>query len=157
MSAMEALKLARTAGINLRLDGDDLVLEAAAPAATEIVDLLRDNKRDIVALLRPGLGGRSADEWHNFFDERAAIAEVKCGLSRMEAEARAMNRDFVCSPPGQCLACGAAEYAYEAILPFGVQPAGRAWLHSRCWPAWNADRKTQPVAALKTMGIVPPA
>ena len=31
MSAAEALKVARAAGIELRVDGDDLVLEASAP------------------------------------------------------------------------------------------------------------------------------
>src|SRR5215472_9162711 len=91
VSAMAALKLARTAGINLRVDGDDLVLEAAAPAASEIIDLLSRNKRDIVALLRPGLGGRSAEDWHIFFEERAAVAELTDGLLGPDAQARAFE------------------------------------------------------------------
>jgi hypothetical protein len=34
MSAVEALKVARAAGIHLGIDGDDLVLEASAPPPT---------------------------------------------------------------------------------------------------------------------------
>ena len=101
--------------------------------------------------------------WHIFFDERTAIAELKCGLPDLEAEARAfdccvvdwMNRSFVRSPPGRCLACGGTDHPHDVVLPFGVEPIGRAWLHSRCWPSWHADRKAQAVAALKAMGIGP--
>jgi hypothetical protein len=162
--AVEALKVARAAGIDIRLEGDDLVLEAESPAASDIIDLLSRNKRDIVALLRPGFEGRSAEDWHILFAKRVAIAELQCGLPRPEAEARAfeccvvewMNRNFVVSPPGRCLACGGNDHRYDAVLPFGVEPIGRAWLHSRCWPAWHADRRTEAIAALAVMGIALP-
>jgi hypothetical protein len=161
LSGLDALKAAQAAGIDLRLDGNDLVLEAAAPAASEIIDLLSRNKPEVVALLRLRLGARSAEDWHTLFDERAAIAERQCGLPRPEAEARAfdccvvewMNRNFARSQPGRCLACGGNDHPYDAVLPFGIEPIGRAWLHSRCWPAGHADRKTQAVAALAAMGI----
>jgi hypothetical protein len=91
VSAVEALKVAPAAGIDLRLEGDDLLLEAAAPVASEIIDLLSRNKREVVALLRRRLRGRSADDWHILFYERAAIAERQCGLPRPEAEARAFD------------------------------------------------------------------
>ena len=39
MSAAEALKAARAAGIELGIDGDDLVLEAAAPPPAAVLDL----------------------------------------------------------------------------------------------------------------------
>jgi hypothetical protein len=162
--AVEALKVARAAGIDLRVDGDDLVLEAESPAASDLIDLLARNKRDIVALLQPCSGGRTAEDWHIFFAKRAAIAEIQCGLPRPEAEARAfaccvvewMNHNFVVSPPGRCLACGGSDHRHDAVLPFGVEPTGRAWLHSRCWPAWHADRKTEAIAALAVIGIALP-
>ncbi len=39
MSATEALKTARAAGVELCLDGDDLVLEASVPPPAAILDL----------------------------------------------------------------------------------------------------------------------
>ncbi|MCA6104880.1 hypothetical protein [Bradyrhizobium australafricanum] len=53
MSAAEALRAARVAGVELRLDGDDLVLEASAPPPAAILDLLSLHKPSIVVLLRP--------------------------------------------------------------------------------------------------------
>lgn len=54
MSAAEALRAAVDAGIKLQLDGDDLVLEAAAPPPPDVLDLLVRHKRDIIPiLLRP--------------------------------------------------------------------------------------------------------
>ena len=114
MSAAEALKAARAAGVELAIDGDDLVLEASAPPPAAVLDLLSRHKAGIVALLRPGDDGWSAEDWQAFFDERAGIAEFDGGLPRAEAEARAfaccvaewLNRNPVRSPPGRCLGCG---------------------------------------------------
>jgi hypothetical protein len=91
-----------------------------------------------------------------FFDERAGIAEFDGGLSRAEAEARAfeccavewLNRNPERSPAGHCLGCGDREYAHDPLLPYGTEPTGHAWLHSRCWEAWHANRKAKAVAAL---------
>jgi hypothetical protein len=164
VSAAEALKAARAVGVELRLHGDDLALEAAAPRPPVILDLVSRHKPGIVALLRPGRDGWSPEDWQVFFDERAGIAEFAGGLLRPEAEARAfeccivewLNRNFVCSPPGRCLGCGAGDHAHEPLLPHGVESTGHAWLHSRCWPAWHAARRAEAVAALKAMGIATP-
>ena len=53
MSAAEALKAARAAGIQIGIDGDDLVLEATVPPPAAVIDLLSRHKAEIVALLRP--------------------------------------------------------------------------------------------------------
>jgi hypothetical protein len=81
-------------------------------------------------------------------------------LSRHKAEVvlkllrpAGMNRNPVTSPPGRCLACGDREYGYDPLLPYGVEPTGHAWLHSRCWEAWHAARKREAAAALKAMGV----
>jgi hypothetical protein len=29
------------------------------------------------------------------------------------------------------------------LLPFGAEPTGHAWLHSRCWDAWHTGRKSE--------------
>ena len=88
MSAAEALKAARAAGIKLAIDGDDLLLEASASPPSAIREILTGHKTEIVAMLRPGRDGWSAEDWRSFFEERAAIAEFDGGLSRTEAELR---------------------------------------------------------------------
>lgn len=164
MSAAEALKAARAAGIQLDTDGDDLVLEASAPPPPDVIGLLSRHKAGIVALLRPGRDGWSAEDWQVFFDERAGIVEFDGGLPRAEAEAQAfaccivewLNRNPERSPAGRCLGCGDREHAHDPLLPYGVETAGHAWLHSRCWPAWYEARKAKAVAALAAMGITAP-
>src|SRR6516164_599160 len=107
MSAAEAVKAARAAGLKVSLDGDDLLLEAAAPPPSEIIDLLSYHKAAIVKLLRPTLSGWSTADWQAHFDERAGIIEFDGDLPRPEAEARAfeycvvewLNRNLVRSAP----------------------------------------------------------
>jgi hypothetical protein len=161
VSATQALKAARAAGVELRLDGDDLVLEASTPPPTVILELLSRHKPAIAVLLRPGRDGWTAEDWQVFLDERAGIAEFEGSLPRLEAETCAfaccvvewLKRNFIHSPPGRCLACRGGDQARD---PHGIEPTRRAGLHSRCWPAWHAGRKSEAVAALAAMGIKPP-
>jgi hypothetical protein len=162
MSAAEALKAARAAGIRLGIEGDDLVLEASSAPPPAMLDLLSRHKEGILALLRPANDGWSGhQEWLAFFDERAGIAEFEGGLPRAEAETRAfdccvadwLKRNPVRSPPGRCLGCGGAEHAHDSLLPFGGEPIGHAWPHSRCWTAWHAGRKAEALAVLSSMGL----
>jgi hypothetical protein len=159
------MKVARAAGIDVRLDGGELVLEASAPPTAEIIDLLTRHKPAIVALLRPGRDGWSAEDWQAFFDERAGIAEFDGGLPRPQAEAQAfarcvdewLSRNPVRSPPGCCLGCSGGDRHHDPLLPFGIEPTGHGWLHSRCWPRWLARRRVEAAAALRVIGIGPPA
>lgn len=161
MSAAEAWRVARDAGIDLHVDGVDLVLEASASPPAAVLDLLTRHKADLIVLLRTGDDGWSAEDWRALFEERAGIAEFDGGLPRPEAEARAseccvvewLDRNFERSPPGRCLACGGGDRAYDALLPHGIEPTGHVWLHSRCWPAWHAGRKAEAAAALAATGI----
>jgi hypothetical protein len=161
MTAAAALKAARAAGIELGVDGNDLVLEAAAPPPAAVVDLLALHKTGVLALLRPARDGWSAEDWHFFFEERAGLAERNGSLSRVEAEARAvacclgewLKRNPVRSPPDRCLGCGGGNHGRDPLLPFGIEAIGHAWLHSRCWAAWYAGRKAEAAAALSSMGI----
>jgi len=161
MSAFQALKAARDAGVRIVIDGDALTLDAdTAPPAT-VLDLLSRHKAGMVALLRAGNGGWSGEDWRAFFDERAGIAEFDGGLPRVSAETRAyaycvakwLNRNPVRSPPGRCQSCGDSERAHDKLLPFGTEQTGHAWLHSRCWAAWRASRKSEAVAATSAFGI----
>jgi hypothetical protein len=161
MSVVEAIKAARTAGIHLAVDGDDLLLEASAPPPVAVLALLSRHKAGVVALLRLGRDGWSAEDWQVFFDERAGIAEFDGGLPSAKAEVQAfaycvaewLNRNPVRSPSGRCLACGDRDHPHDPLLPYGIEPTGHAWLHGRCWPAWYAGRKAEAEAALKAMGI----
>ncbi len=161
MSAVEALKAARAAGIQIAVDGEDLALAASAPPPASVLELLAHNKADVIALLRPTPDGWSAEDWIAFYDERAGIVEYDGGLPRGQAEERAfaccavewLNRNPECSPPGRCLGCGGVQTANDTLLPFGSDLTGHAWLHSRCWEAWHASRNAAAVAALATFGI----
>ena len=164
MSAVEALKAARAAGVELALDGDALALTAASAPPAVVLDALSRHKAEIVVLLRPAEDGWSAEDWQVFFEERAGIIEFDGGLLRSEAEAQAfaccvvewLNRNPERSPAGRCLGCGDREHAHDALLPYGVAPNGHVWLHSRCWVAWYAARKAKAVVALAAMGISAP-
>lgn len=63
MSAAEALREARTAGIELRVEGCDLALQAHAPPPADLLERLARHKLEIVALLRPGRDGWSTEDW----------------------------------------------------------------------------------------------
>jgi hypothetical protein len=165
MSAAQALKAARAAGIELDIDGDDLLWAAPEQPPTAVLDLLARHKTGIVRLLRSGDDEWSAEDWQAFFDERAGIAEHDGGLSRSEAEALAfahcvvewLMRHPVRSKPGACLRCGRVEDERDGIvLPFGTEASGHAWLHSHCWPAWYSGCKAEAAAALSVMGIGSP-
>jgi hypothetical protein len=93
MSATEAIRAARTAGVRLTPDGEDLLLDAPSPPSTAVIDQLSRHKAEVLKLLQPAGNGWSAADWHAFFDERAGIAEFDGGLSRLEADDHA----FACS------------------------------------------------------------
>jgi hypothetical protein len=164
MSAAGAFKAARSAGVSIVIDGGDLLLKARAQPAAALIDLLTRHKAGVVALLSVGRDGWSGADWLGFFDERAAIAGFNGDPPREKAEAQAfeacvcawLNRNPVRSPPSRCLGCGGGELVHDPLLPFGVEPTGHAWLHSRCWRAWSASREGEAVGALARMGILPP-
>ena len=161
MSAAHALKSARAVGIRVRIDGDDLELEAAAPPPPGMLDLLSLHKADLLTLLRPANDGWSPEDWQVFFEERAAIAEFDSGLVRVAAEARALaccvtewlNRNPTPSAPERCAACGGGERLCGPLLPFGTDTSGHAWLHRACWPACYQAREAEAIAVLASMGL----
>jgi hypothetical protein len=164
MKANDALRAAHVAGVSVRIDGNDLVLEASAAPPPAMLDLLARHKAGIVALLRPPNAGRWAEDWMAFYHERARVAEFDGRLPREEAEARAfaccvvewLNRNPERSSPGRCHGCGQAEHAHDRLLPFGTEGTGHTWLHSRCWPAWHNARKANAIISLAAIGIDTP-
>jgi hypothetical protein len=163
MKAVDVLEAARSAGIALAVDGNDLVIEAAAPPPSALLDALSHHKPQILVLLSGGQDGWSAADWQEFYDERAGIAEFDGRLPRPEAESLAfaccvvewLNRNPVRSLPGQCVKCGRHEGPYDPVLPYGTESSGHAWLHSRCWPNWHEERKAKATRILAVLGIAP--
>jgi hypothetical protein len=164
MSAAEALRAARAAGIQLEMDGEDLLLEAAVAPPLAVLDALSRNKAGVMELLRASNDGWSAEDWRALFDERAGILEFDDGLSRTEAEAQAfaccvaewLNHHPVPSPPGRCLLCGGGEQAHDLVVRHGIEPTGHVWLHSRCWPDWQGVREAEARTGLAAVGITAP-
>ncbi len=60
MSAVEALRAARAAGVQLGVDGDSLVLEASVPPPPAVLDALSRHKAETIAFLTFGAGGNHA-------------------------------------------------------------------------------------------------
>ncbi len=56
MNAVEAIREATAVGIQIAIDGNDLLLEAAGPPPMTVIELLSRHKPDIVNLLRSGDG-----------------------------------------------------------------------------------------------------
>ena len=83
MSAVEALKAARAAGLRLDLDGGDIVVEAPSRPPRAVLDLLVRYKATII---RDGLLIRDGEM---LLQERAAIIEHDGGAPREWAEALA--------------------------------------------------------------------
>jgi hypothetical protein len=161
MSAAEALRAARAAGVCVTADRESLVLEARTQPPASVLDGLAQHKAGVLTLLRPGRDGWSAEDWRAFFDERAGIAEFGGGLPRAEAEALAfdccvvewLNRNPAWSESGRCLQCRRGADPGNPLLPFGTEPGSHAWLHGACWPAWHRARRDEAIATLRAMGI----
>lgn len=161
MTALESLRAARAAGVDISVEGNDLALRATSQPPDPLLEALSQNKAEIVHLLRHGEDSWSVEDWQVFFDERAGIAEFDGGLSPEQAEAQAMAccvsewmyQNPPASSPEQCLACHGNDSTSDPLLPFGAETHGHAWLHSRCWAGWHRARKEDAVAALDIMRI----
>jgi hypothetical protein len=109
-------------------------------------------------------GEWTADDWHAFYDERAAIAEFDGGMSKEDAECAAyeacvnewMRRHPVQSQQGACLACKGGERGHDPILPFANSDSEHVWLHQSCWPNWFEDRRRLAAEGLAECGIHQP-
>ncbi len=98
MSAANAIMVARAAGIKLRVEGDDLLMEAIAPPSPAVLDLLVRHKAVILTLLRPGADGWSGEDWQAFPGERAAIADKGLTVATLSGWQRNFTRLDPCQP-----------------------------------------------------------
>ena len=161
VSAAEALQAACAAGVKVAVDGEDLILEAAAPPPPVVLELLSRDKPKIVALLSPCKDGWTAGDWQGLFAKRIMLARDDGTSLRVDAEAQALNycviewlnRHPIRTSPDCCCWCGGTERKENVLLPFGCESTGHAWLHSACWRQWHESRRAEAAAALTTMGI----
>jgi hypothetical protein len=160
MSAIDTLRAARALGIELAVDGNDLLLEAAVEPSGATIEALAKHKVEIIKLLRPSMDW-STDDWHLYFGERAAVAEFDGGLPRADADAQAfeccvaewLNLNPAPSVAGRCSWCRQSENHGAVVVPYGTQPGAHAWIHAECWPAWHEFRRSHAQQALMRMGI----
>ncbi len=126
MTVDDALALARSHGVRVTLDGDDLALEADAPPPPGLLGMLGRGKWDIIAALRQ----REAEE------RRRVVQWV--------------NDHFASSPSGVCTHCGEGPRSED---PFALLFVGddRAEVHSSCHSGWRTEREAE---ARKALGLV---
>ena len=124
VTVTEALELARLQGVEVTLDGDDLVLKAEAAPPPGLLAILGRGKWDIVAALRL----REAKE-------RRRIVQW-------------VNDHFASSPPGVCAHCGDGPRSKD---PFVLLFVGndRGEVHASCHPTWLAEREAEACRALR--------
>lgn len=86
MNAGNVLRVAQAAGIQVAVDGDDLVLTAPTQPPADVLDLLARNKGAIITLLRSANEGLPSKDLQELFDEqakaRAALTVVINSLGR---------------------------------------------------------------------------
>ena len=127
MTVTEALELARSQGVEVTLDGDELVLKAEAAPPPALLAILGRGKWDIIAALRQ----RDAEE-------RRRIVQW-------------VNDHFAASPVDVCAHCGDGPRSED---PFVLLFVGndRGEVHASCHPAWLAEREAE---ACKALGLEP--
>jgi len=95
------LREVRAAGVDLGAGGCNLALQADKPPPAGLLERLARHKPEIVALLWPGRGGWSVEDWQTYFDEHVGIAELDGGLPRPKAEAVAALKAMGIVPPAK--------------------------------------------------------
>jgi hypothetical protein len=167
VSAAEALKAARAAGVSIRIDGDDLVLEASASPAPAVLDALSSHKAAIVALLRPASDGwlpedaANARQWRNQLDARTN--EWLLGDRGWEEARRLAWGDLVNEwhelhgqrwPIWQCAGCDAPIGGLAALdLPDGNRVH---FDEIECLVAFGKRWRGAACTALVALGLEPP-
>jgi hypothetical protein len=124
VTVTEALQLARSRGVEVTLDGDDLVLKAEVAPPPRLLAILGRGKWDIVAALRL----REAEE-------RRRIVQW-------------VNDHFTPSPPGVCAHCGDGPRPDDPFVLLFVG-SDRGEVHSSCHSTWLAEREAEARTALR--------
>lgn len=158
MNAWQVIDDLRRKGVLLALNGQRVVYDGPVSVLTaDRIEQLRAIKPALVEALRQSAPGI---DWRALYEERLAAA-LTAGQSEATARLNAyeiclvrwLNENPIVSDGARCVECGLPDLHGEALTPFGVEAAGHAWLHSRCWPAWHAGRRAEATAALANAGV----
>jgi hypothetical protein len=113
----------------------------------------------------PGGTSWDAADWRAYFDEWAGIAEHDQGAALPVAEALAYAAtvgEWCCRHPipegdhSECHHCRELRQG-AAIVPVLNGMGGHFWIHNGCLPAHLEARRQQAIAALRAIGLEPPA
>ncbi len=178
MLAVDLIRAVEQAGGHLELEGDGLVVEAPEPLPESIMIELRARKAEVLI----ALAGQSArgdllrrahlavvpdlsdpKDIQTWLIERAAMREVGSGTTRVDADKLSFDEllwiwhaaNPVTLAPGKCAACGTAFEPPVMSLPDGAQVCDQPG-HG-CLISYGNGQRMDAVAALRGMGIVPPA
>jgi hypothetical protein len=124
----EALALARSYGVKVTLEGNDLALEADTSPPPSVLAVLGRGKWDIVAALR----SREAEE-------------------RRRRVTQWVADNFTASPAGVCAHCGGGPRSEDQFVLLFVGN-DRGEVHASCHPAWLAEREAE---AGRALGLEP--
>jgi hypothetical protein len=124
VTADEALALARTHGVKVMVEGNDLALEADAPPPPGVLAILGRGKWDIIAALRSGEA-----------EERRRVVQW-------------INDHFTSSPAGVCVHCGGGERPEDPFVLLFVG-SDRGEVHACCHARWLAEREAEARRALR--------
>jgi hypothetical protein len=120
MSATEAIKVARDAGIELTIDRDDLVLEAPAPPPATVLDLLSRHKAEVLALLAATARGNKLLAPTPLSERGEQPAEGEPGLEQRWAARRGRIQELEGAFLHFCVECGAfGAFGYGVSLRAG--------------------------------------
>ena len=143
MNATEILHTAHAFGVIIMQDGNDLLIEAVIPPPEMLLEEIKRQKPQILALL----------DWQEFYDERAGFAEHSGQMPKKQAEKQAFESCIVrwldTHPPAiipdACTHCGkpAGVIGRNAVIT-----ATGHYLHHACHAPWLARRREEAIAAL---------
>jgi hypothetical protein len=123
MTVDDVLRMAKSAGVTVLVEGYDLVLEHDADPPVNLVAMLRRFKPELVSALRM----REAEQ-------RSPIAQW-------------INNHFTSSPAGVCAHCGGGPRPDDPFVLLFVG-TDRGEVHSSCHSTWLAEREAEAREAL---------
>ena len=125
---------------------------------------IRLNKNEILHSLN--LRGRDwrKEQWHEFFNQRADIAQFNGKLGREHAEEIAffccVDQWYKLNPcPSKLGSCAHCNKTTGMHLPYLTSQTSlgpvHTWLHHECSYEWHTDRKIEALKVLNSMGLDP--
>ena len=154
MSAYKALQAAQAAQVEVWLEGDRLKLRATRRPPSQILKLLEDNKRAIMAVLRPDDVVWSAEDWKAYYMERVALAQrgYPPAASELIALLDTADRWLTVHPPEisdphKCSHCNKEMGSAEKVVVTGANDRNGD-LHAECAFRWRNFRRLRALAAV---------